>query len=82
MPDLDLGREIPNQLRDSILRLVQAQEEEAEEAARAIAEARGYASDEEEYQRVVATRDAGEASDRDDDEVDLASEVSSVSIPD
>lgn len=83
MPDLDLGREIPNQLRDSILRLVQAQEEEAEEAARAIAEARGYASDEEEYQRVVATRDAGEASDRDDDEVDLASEVSSsISIPD
>lgn len=71
-----MGREISQQMRDSILRLVQAQEEEAEEAARAIAEARGYASDEEEYQRVIATRDGGETTDRDEDEVDLASEVS------
>ncbi|EKC97922.1 hypothetical protein A1Q2_07719 [Trichosporon asahii var. asahii CBS 8904] len=81
VPDLDLGREIPNQLRDSILRLVQAQEEEAEEAARAIAEARGYASDEEEYQRVIATRDGGETTDRDEEEVDLASERSSSPPP-
>ncbi|CAK9784332.1 hypothetical protein CC85DRAFT_327604 [Cutaneotrichosporon oleaginosum] len=45
--DSEAPAEIPDALRASILRLVEAQEEEAEAAARAVAEAHGDGSDEE-----------------------------------
>lgn len=75
-----MGNTIPDHLRASIMRLVQSQEEEAEELERALREAHGPADEGEEEARVVRVVEGEESGDEDGDKVVVSLVI--VNVPD